>query len=75
MTFLQCWDDPASPNNALRIYVSSAVVTKVTLEIPGLGKIVTKQSKPNDVIEFVLPYSGRSAIYKGKRSLSDTSKT
>ena len=65
MTFLPCWDDPGSPNNALRIYVSSAVATKVTLEIPGLGISRTKQTTPNDVIEFVLPTQEGQPYTKG----------
>ena len=64
MTFLPCWETNG-PNNALRVYVSSAVATKVTLEIPGLGISRTKQTIPNDVIEFILPPTEGQPYSKG----------
>ncbi len=48
------------PNNALKVYVSAAVATKVTLEIEGLSIKRTKITIPNDVIEFNLtPQEGQ----------------
>ena len=40
--------------NALKIYVSCPVAVPCTLEIPGLGVLMVKNTKPNDVIEFTL---------------------
>ncbi len=53
MTFHPCWETDGA-NNAIRIYVSSAVRTKVTLEIKGLGLVRIKETIPNDIIEFIL---------------------
>ena len=64
MTFHPCWENPG-PNNAIRIYVSSAVKTKVTLEIKDLGLIRTKQTIPNDIIEFILSPTEAQAYSKG----------
>jgi hypothetical protein len=68
MTFLPCWEYP-SPNSSLRIYVSSAVATKVTLEIPGIGVMRTKTTVPNDVIEFVVPPAEGQCYSKGDGAL------
>jgi hypothetical protein len=68
ITFHPCWEDPG-PNNSLRIYVSSAVATTVTLEIPGLAIIRQKVTIPNDVIEFPLPVSEGQAYSKGNGGL------
>lgn len=62
ISFIPCWEE-TGPSNAMRIYISSAVATKVTLEIPGLGLVREQTTIPNDVIQFVLapqealPYS------------------
>ena len=40
MTFHPCWEE-TGPNNAIRIYVSAAVGTAVTLVIDGIGKKIT----------------------------------
>ncbi|MBX3044449.1 MAG: IgGFc-binding protein, partial [Candidatus Kapabacteria bacterium] len=53
LAFHPCWETN-SQGNALRIYVSSAVATTVTLEIKGLGIFRQKQTVPNDVIDFML---------------------
>jgi len=68
ITFHPCWEDPG-PSNALRIYVSSAVATTVTLEIPGLGIFRQKATIPNDVIEFILPPTEGQAYSKGSGAL------
>ncbi len=52
--FHPCWMEGSASENALRIYVSSAVATTVTLEIKGLGYVRQKQTIPNDVIDFTL---------------------
>ncbi|MES2766265.1 MAG: choice-of-anchor D domain-containing protein [Bacteroidota bacterium] len=41
-------------SNSLKIYVSCAVATQCTVEVPGLGVRHVKTTKPNDVIEFML---------------------
>ncbi|HRP02042.1 MAG TPA: T9SS type A sorting domain-containing protein [Candidatus Kapabacteria bacterium] len=62
LTFLPCWEENG-PNNANRIYISSAVRTKVTMKIPYLGKEIPYETVPNDIIEIALspqesmPYS------------------
>jgi hypothetical protein len=53
ITFHPCWE-MAVPITHFRIYVSSAVATTVTLEIPGLAIMRQKVTIPNDVIEFIL---------------------
>lgn len=68
MAFHPCWEDPG-PNNAIRIYVSSAVRTRVTLEIPGLGIVRSKQTIPNDIIEFILPPVEAQPYSKGSGAL------
>lgn len=51
ITFHPCWET-YNPKNALKIYVSSGARTLVTCEVPGMGFIESKMTKPNDVIEF-----------------------
>lgn len=53
--FHPCWEE-TGPNNALRIYVSSAVQTEVRLTIPYYSDqpYMVKTTYPNDVIEFKL---------------------
>lgn len=53
--FHPCWEEFGA-NNALRIYVSSPVVTQVSLTIPYFSQepYLIKTTKPNDIIEFVL---------------------
>ncbi|MBS3999362.1 MAG: IgGFc-binding protein, partial [Desulfobulbaceae bacterium] len=68
VTFHPCWEDPG-PNNSLRLYVSSAVATTVTLEIPGLAIFRQKVTVPNDVIEFILPVTEGQAYSKGSGGL------
>jgi hypothetical protein len=53
LAFHPCWETNSS-GNALRIYISSAVATTVTLEIKGLGIFRQKMTVPNDVIDFML---------------------
>jgi hypothetical protein len=65
MTFVPCWDDPGSPNNSIRIYVSSNYTTKVKLEIPGIGYNKTKDLEANQVIEFQLTSSEALVYTKG----------
>jgi len=78
MAFHPCWEETGG-NNAIRIYVSSAVATRVTMEIPGRGMVEQKVTTPNDVIAFHLlpataqPYSKTdrvrprpTAIYRGQ---------
>ncbi|MDX9789641.1 MAG: hypothetical protein RBT61_02320 [Candidatus Kapabacteria bacterium] len=53
LAFHPCWEE-VGENNNLRIYVSSPVATTVTVEVPGIGFFQQKQTKPNDVIDFML---------------------
>ena len=53
LAFHPCWETNSN-GNALRIYISSAVATTVTLEIKGLGIFRQKMTIPNDVIDFML---------------------
>jgi hypothetical protein len=64
ITFHPCYEN-ISLNNALRIYVSSAVATLVTLEIKGIAKSQQKVTIPNDIIEFILPPSDGQPYSKG----------
>ncbi len=53
LTFHPCWETEGDTNK-LRVYVSSAVVTNVTLEVVGKAYSDSKQTIANDIIEFVL---------------------
>ena len=64
MAFHPCWEE-TGPSNAIRIYVSSAVRTRVTLEIKDLGISRTKETIPNDIIEFILPPQEAQPYSKG----------
>ena len=52
-TFHPCWET-FGQGNALYIFVSSSAQTTITLEIPGKGYYVQKESIPNDIIAFVI---------------------
>ncbi len=69
VTFHPCWEDPG-PNNALKIYVSSTVATKVTLDIEGLGISRTQTTIPNEVIEFNLKPQEGQMYSKGSGSVA-----
>ncbi len=59
--FHPAWEE-SGPNNALKIYVSSAVPTQVRLTIPAFGDepIMIKTVMPNDITEFSLqPATGQ----------------
>ncbi|MEI6090615.1 MAG: T9SS type A sorting domain-containing protein [bacterium] len=53
MTFHPCWES-ASKTDGCKIYISSAVATKVTIEIPAKGIYIVKTTIPNDIIEINL---------------------
>jgi len=71
LTFIPCWEGGLTGND-LKIYVSSQVRTKVTVEVPGKSYMKEKYTVPNDIIEFTLapaigqPYrkSDRDIPYK-----------
>ncbi len=68
ISFHPCYEE-AGPNNALKVYVSAAVATKVTLEIEGLSIKRTQITIPNDVIEFNLtPQEGQMYSKGGQMS-------
>lgn len=54
ITFHPCHESSGFENED-RLYVTSDVATKVTVEIPGRQKIVNKMTIPDDIIEFSLP--------------------
>lgn len=68
MTFHPCWEE-TGPNNAIRIYISSAVRTRVTLEIPDLGLVRSKETIPNDIVEFILAPTEAQPYSKGNGGL------
>ncbi|MDQ1266786.1 MAG: hypothetical protein QG635_1938 [Bacteroidota bacterium] len=51
LTFHPCWDNLIE-GNVKKIYITSRMKTKVTLEIPGKGIVKTAYTIPYDVIEF-----------------------
>jgi hypothetical protein len=78
MSFLPAWPVPGGVNS-IRIYVSSAVDTKVTVEVDAYGYRERKDVPANTVVEFVLPVniampytkmdrdpSPAEAVYAGK---------
>lgn len=58
-------DGPASGVVTMAVYVTSAFNTQVTMEVPGVGKKVTKNVKAFEVIEF----SARSGDIDGSYEL------
>ncbi len=50
-TFIPAWE---SNNDDLKIYISSQVRTKVTIEVEGKGYSKSQYTLPNDIIEFTL---------------------
>jgi len=52
-TFHPCWESEGQ-RNELKVYVSSGIETKVTLELVGKGYKKTQLTKANDIIEFSL---------------------
>jgi hypothetical protein len=53
MTFHPCWETTGA-GDGCKIYVTSAVATRVTVEIPGKEIFQQKTTIPNDIIEFTL---------------------
>jgi hypothetical protein len=59
VTFHPCWET-AGANNALKLYVSSAVETQVRVEIPAVDYQEVQTTVPNDIIEFsIAPSQGQ----------------
>lgn len=54
LAFHPTLEEGIDAGNGLRIYISSAVATTVTLEIKGIGIHRQQTTKPNDVIQFFL---------------------
>ncbi|MBI5325732.1 MAG: T9SS type A sorting domain-containing protein [Ignavibacteriae bacterium] len=54
LTFNPCWETE-NAGNALKLYVSSAIATMVTVEVPGKDFRMEKMTVPNDIIEFTFP--------------------
>ncbi len=53
MTFHPCWET-AGKADGCKIYITSAVATRVTIEIPGKEIYIQKTTLPNDIIEISL---------------------
>jgi hypothetical protein len=51
MAFHPCWETTGKANGC-KIYVTSAVATRVTVQIPGKEIYQQKTTIPNDIIEF-----------------------
>lgn len=66
MTFLTAWPQPGGINN-IKVYVSSGVATEVVLEVKGQGYVKKQTTKPNDIIEFILPVTIAQPYFKTDR--------
>lgn len=53
--------------NNIKIYVTSTVETEVALEVKGQGYLQKKRTKPNGVIEFIVPVTVAQPYYKTER--------
>ncbi|MEI6090732.1 MAG: T9SS type A sorting domain-containing protein [bacterium] len=53
MTFHPCWETP-SKADACKIYITSSVATRVTVEIPARKIHIERTTIPNDIIEISL---------------------
>jgi len=53
MSFHPCWET-SGITDGLKVYVTAAVATRVTLEIPGKDVFIQKTTIPNGIIEFNL---------------------
>ncbi|MEI6091613.1 MAG: T9SS type A sorting domain-containing protein [bacterium] len=53
MTFHPCWESKGKADGC-KIYISSAVATRVTVEIPGWEVFIQRTTLPNDIIEISL---------------------
>lgn len=54
LTFLPAWPQQGEINN-IKVYISSTVETEVTLEVKDQEYIQKKLTKPNEIIELILP--------------------
>jgi hypothetical protein len=70
VTIPPCYvDESALWDNFIKIFVTSQSRTEVTVEVPGKGYLVTKNSIANDVIEFRLfPETGQPFTKKGSEN-------
>ncbi|MEI6091964.1 MAG: choice-of-anchor D domain-containing protein [bacterium] len=66
MTFHPCWEE-SGKNNDLKIYITSAVETRVTIEIPGKEVFIQRITIPNDIIEITLDPSIGQCYRKSDR--------
>ncbi|MEI6091782.1 MAG: T9SS type A sorting domain-containing protein [bacterium] len=62
MTFHPCWEESGFPDGC-KIYITSAVATRVTIEIPGREIFIQRTTLPNDVIEINLD-PGQAQCYR-----------
>lgn len=66
MTFLPSLLE-SMEQSSIRIYVSSTVVTEVTLEVESDDYRVSQLTKPNEMIEFILPVAVAQPYYKREK--------
>ncbi|MBM2813304.1 MAG: hypothetical protein HW421_66 [Ignavibacteria bacterium] len=67
-TIPPCFEDESSGyDNFIKVFVTTAVKTLITLEIPSRGKFLTKMSVPNDVIAFDLKPADAQPFIKNGR--------
>lgn len=64
LTFHPTLEEGVQAGSGLRLYISSAVATTVTLEVRGLGIFRQRTTIPNDVIEFFLAPTEGQMYYK-----------
>lgn len=62
-----CYEDESGGNNFLKIFVTSPVRTKVTVEVPCKGIQFEKITIPNDVIGFdLMPAQAQCFLFSGR---------
>lgn len=75
--FHPCWEDinsTPSTGNALKIYVYSLYETTIKLTIPYYDKEpwIVKQSKPNEITEFIIPPDIGMPYRRGENALANS---
>ncbi len=67
VTIPPCYmDESGVDSNFIKIFVTSQGKTEVTVEVPGKGYLLTKNSIPNDIIEFnISPEDGQPFTKRG----------
>jgi hypothetical protein len=55
ISFPPCYEEESGGDNSLRVFIASAVIQEVTLEVKGKDYKQTKTTESNGVIEFRIP--------------------